>query len=530
VAASRHDFALGELANGRPAAAVRALKQALALDPKRAAAHYDLGLALVDLGRLEEAERAHRDALGLDPTYAVAYQSLGGLLRRRDELGEARRCFESALRLNPALNQSRLNLGNVLEDQGELGAAARCYEDAIARSSAPAGIYMRLGAVLWKLGDSVRALAAFERSVAGTPGSAEALYNLGSAQLELGQFEAAERSAGEVLRLRPAFPEALTLRAAALAASGTIDAAVELLRPSAACPDAGAAPDAGAIPDVSAAPDATATPATSAANRYLGLATRLMSSRLFVPARRCLEAALREDPTQVMAHHLLSALSGATPDRPVEGYVRQLFDTSAATFDRELVSKLGYDIPREMVEAVLEVAGAPQERWEVLDLGCGTGLVGEQIVPYCRRLVGVDLAPNMIERARDRNLYTDLRCADLMDVLALEARKADHFDVVTAADVFIYVGKLDAVVPAIREVLRPGGWFAFSAEAVESTPGVSSSEFRLGMMGRYAHGADYLRRLAAQNEFAVELLRPTRIRFEHRRPVEGWLTVWRAPR
>ena len=578
VAASRHDFALGELANGRPAAAVRALKQALALDPKRAAAHHDLGLALADLGRWEEAERAHRDALGLDPTYAVAYQSLGGLLRRRDELGEARRCFESALRLNPALNQSRLDLGSVLEDQGELGAAARCYEDAIGRSSAPAGIYMQLGAVLWKLGDSARALEAFERSVAGAPGSAEALYNLGSAQLELGQFEAAERSAGEVLRLRPAFPEALTLRAAALAASGAIVAAVDLLRPSAAIPDAGAAPDAratpdagaapdaratpgvGAVPDVratpdagaapdvraipdasaapdvrvtpntSAASDATATPATSAANRYLTLATRLMNSRLFAPARRCLEAALREDPTQVMAHHLLSALSGTNPGHPVEGYVRQLFDVSAATFDRELVSKLGYDVPREMVEAVLEVAGVPQERWEVLDLGCGTGLVGEQIAPYCRRLVGVDLAPNMIERARDRHLYTDFRCADLMDVLALEAGKTVRFDVVTAADVFIYVGKLDAVVPAIRKVLRPGGWFAFSAEAVESTPGVSSSEFRLGMMGRYAHGADYLRRLAAQNGFDVELLRPTRIRFEHRRPVEGWLTVWRASR
>ena len=518
MAASRHDFALGELANGRPAAAVKALKQALALNPRRAAVHHDLGLALADLGRWEEAERAHRDALSLDPACAVAYQSLGDLLRRRGELGEARRCFESALRLNPALSQSRLNLGSVLEDQGELGAAARCYEGAIVRSSAPAGIYMQLGAVLWKLGDSSRALEAFERSVAGAPGSAEALYNLGSAQLELGQFEAAERSAGEVLRLRSAFPEALTLRAAALAASGAIDAAVDLLRPSAAGPDAGAAPD------------ARATPTASASNRYLTLATRLMSSRLFAPARRCLEAALREDPTQVMAHHLLSALSGNTPDRPVESYVRQLFDTSAATFDRELISKLGYDIPREMVGAVLEAAGVPQERWAVLDLGCGTGLVGEQIAPYCRRLVGVDLAPNMIERARDRNLYTDLRCADLMDVRALEAGKTDYFDVVTAADVFIYVGKLDAVVPAIRRVLRPGGWFAFSAEAVESTPGASSSEFRLGMMGRYAHGTDYLRRLAVQNEFDVELLRPTRIRFEHRRPVEGWLTVWRAPR
>jgi predicted TPR repeat methyltransferase/Flp pilus assembly protein TadD len=520
MAARRHDFALGELADGRPAAAVKALKQAVALDRNRASAYHDLGLALKDLGRSEEAERAHRDALRLDSTYAVAHQKLGELLRDRGELEEARRCFESALRLDSALNESRLNLGQLLEDLGELVAAARCYEEAIPRSSAPAGIYMKLGAVVWKLGDSARALEAFEHSVLGAPASAEALYNLGSAQLELGRFEAAERSAQRALSLRPVFSEALTLRAAALAASGAIEAAVDLLRP---LTDQGAS-------SAHAAPGAPVGRNPQAAARYLLLATRLMNSRLFEPARRCLEAALREDPTEVMADHLLSALSGTNPDHPVEGYVRQLFDTSAATFDRDLVSKLGYDIPREMVEAVLGVAGEPEGRWEVLDLGCGTGLVGEQIAPHCRRLVGVDVAPNMIEHARARNVYTDLQCADLTDTLALEEMKNSRFDVVTAADVFIYVGKLDNVIPAIRRVLRPGGWFAFSAESAEHIQDVPPAEYRLGVMGRYAHSAAYLRRLAAVNGFDIELLRPTRIRFEHRRPVEGWLTVWRIPR
>jgi len=68
-----------------------------------------------------------------------------------------------------------------------------------------------------------------------------------------------------------------------------------------------------------------------------------------------------------MARHLLAVLSGANPDRPVEGYVRQLFDASAASFDRELVSKLGYVIPREMVDALRSVEGAPNQPWDVLD-------------------------------------------------------------------------------------------------------------------------------------------------------------------
>ena len=99
---------------------------------------------------------------------------------------------------------------------------------------------------------------------------------------------------------------------------------------------------------------------------------------------------------------------------------------------------------------------------------------------------------------------------------------------VTAADVFIYVGKLDALVPAIRKVLNPGGLFAFSAEALEASGNAASQSYRLGVMGRYAHSAGYLRQLATRNGFHVELLRDIRIRLEHRRPVEGWLTVWRG--
>jgi predicted TPR repeat methyltransferase len=523
------------------------------------AAHRDLGFALTELGRLEEAELAYRDAVQLEPTHAVAHQCLGELLRKRGERDEARLCFETALRLNPALNQSRLGLGQVLEESGEFDLAARCYEEAIGRSPAPAGIYMRLGAVLWKAGDSPQALEAFERAVQGVAASAEAFYNLGCVQLELEQFEAAEGSAQEALRLRPGFAEALLLCAAAVAASGAIAEAAELLGEprgptlgadartntevalfdgsldAGAASGVGAPPSAAVVSDVDVPPNAPAVSDTgvsrnpAGAQRYWLLATRLLNSRLFDPARRCLEAAVHADPTAVMPHHMLSALSGANPDHPIEGYVRQLFDASAATFDRELVSKLGYDIPKQLVSAVLDVMGTPEGRWDVLDVGCGTGLVGAEIARYSRRLVGVDVAPNMIHRARDRGVYTDLQCVDIMAALSSEAVTNNRFHVVTAADVFIYVGKLEEVIPAIRRVLRPGGTFAFSAEAVESIPEATSFECRLGIMGRYAHGADYLRHLAALHEFRIELLRPARIRCEHRRPVEGWLTVWRVP-
>jgi predicted TPR repeat methyltransferase len=498
-----HDIALGDLANGHPAAALAALRRALMLEYRLVCAHDSLGTALENLGRLGEAEAAYREALRLDETYAPAHRNLGELLRRLGRPEEARSCFEAALRLDPALTQCRIALANTLIDLGELQAAASCCREALARSPNGHALHMDLGRILWKAGDSVGALGAFERAVIADPGAAEAHYNLGSVRLELGQFDAAVGSAREAVRLRPGFSEALTLYAAGLAASGAIEEAMELLG------------------------QATGHEVASS-QRWLLLAARLMNSRLFEPARHCLEKALQEKPNDATARHLMAALTGENPESPIEGYVRRLFDASAATFDEDLVRKLGYDVPREMVAVLRAMDAGPEGVWDVLDLGCGTGLVGVEIVSQCRHLVGIDLAPNMIQRCRDREVYTHLHCADLLEGLANEEKRRSRYHVVTAADVFIYVGKLDTVVPAVRRVLHPGGLFAFSAEALESIEADWSHGYRLGVMGRYAHSADYLRRLAMRSGFHVELLRDIRIRFEHRRPVQGWLTVWRA--
>jgi predicted TPR repeat methyltransferase len=445
------EAALGELANGRPAAALTALRRALTLSPDFAAAQETLGVTLEDLQRVGEAEAAYREALRLDPTCTIARQNLGQLLRR---LGR----FEEA---------------------------ASCFREVLARRPQAFALLMEFGATLWKIDDVRGALEAFQRAVAVSPGSAEAHYN---------------QRAGESLRLQPGFTEGLLLNAAALAATGQIDLAVGML-------------------------DRLAGREVSLHERYVLLATRLMSSKLFEPARRCLQEALREEPDEVMARHLLAALSGENPERPTDGYVRRLFDTSAAGFDENLITKLGYGIPQEMAAALLSLEDTPARPWDVLDLGCGTGLVGVELAAHSRRLVGVDLAPNMIAQARKRNSYTDLHCADIMAALAADA---GHYHVVTAGDVFIYVGRLDGVIPEVRRVLKSGGLFAFSAEAAEAMDGAAEEGYRLGIMGRYAHSATYLRQLAARNRFRVEQLQPVRIRFEHRRPVQGWLTIWRA--
>ena len=39
---------------------------------------------------------------------------------------------------------------------------------------------------------------------------------------------------------------------------------------------------------------------------------------------------------------------------------------------------------------------------DVLEVGCGTGLILKRVAPVARRAVGLDISPNMLERARER--------------------------------------------------------------------------------------------------------------------------------
>jgi predicted TPR repeat methyltransferase len=474
-----------------------------ALDATSAGRFNDLGTTFLAMGRFEDAQRAFRRALQIDAGHIFAHYNLGELLRRGGQRDEARRHFERALQLNPHLSPAHAGLGDTLLAQGDFQAAASCYREAIALAPiADAANYAGLGIALRELNDNVGSLAAFERAVEIDPRTGAAHFNLGSARLEFGRFDDAAVSLREALRLNPAFALGHTTFGMALAAAGDISAGILSLRRG-------------------------ATPETTDAQLFAMLATKLRSLGRHTAALECYQRVLDLEPNNLSARHFIQALSGVTPDGVSKDYVRQLSDAHAESFDRNLISELHYDVPRELAIEMLAVdaRGPP---WDILDLGCGTGLVGAALAPHARKLVGADLSPKMIERAQARNCYARLECSDLLTALGRDPPLS--YDVITAADVFVYVGGLDGVVAAARRALRVRGLFGFSTEAAEdavTVPGASLSEgYVLCTSGRYAHAESYLRDLAVRNGYEIKLLRKTRIRFEHRQPILGWLAIW----
>lgn len=62
------------------------------------------------------------------------------------------------------------------------------------------------------------------------------------------------------------------------------------------------------------------------------------------------------------------------------------------------------------------------ESLDILDLGCGTGLVGSWFRDYARKLVGVDISPTMLDMATKKGCYHELR-RGVSDILFLSCHK-----------------------------------------------------------------------------------------------------------
>ncbi len=210
----------------------------------------------------------------------------------------------------------------------------------------------------------------------------------------------------------------------------------------------------------------------------------------------------------------LARLGGHEPETAMSpGYIRNLFDQYAARFDLELAVALSYRGP-ELLRAAIETVAGERKFECALDLGCGTGLMGEAIKERVKKLAGVDLSPAMIEAARRKNIYDRLEAAELREFLD---RQAENFDLVLAADVFVYLSDLTQVLSSISRVAT--GLIAFTVET-HAGEGVILRDTL-----RYAHGETHLRVAAQKSSLKILLLEQVSTRTEKAKPVEGLLAV-----
>ena len=91
---------------------------------------------------------------------------------------------------------------------------------------------------------------------------------------------------------------------------------------------------------------------------------------------------------------------------------KPLYDEWAQSYENDLVNKLGYSAHRIAAEALTN--SVEDRNATIMDIGCGTGLVGLELARHGFSTVdGLDISPEMISHARTKSIYRDLLIGDM---------------------------------------------------------------------------------------------------------------------
>lgn len=228
---------------------------------------------------------------------------------------------------------------------------------------------------------------------------------------------------------------------------------------------------------------------------------------------------LKHQPDNTSWQYYRELALGHTPSTQPTQLVSAMFDGMASSFDMHLVRGLRYQLPRQVAAQLLE--WHPDRAFNLLDLGCGTGLLGVFLGPINGAMVGVDASAKMMEEAARHGVYNRFHHVNLLD--ALQSTPDNLYQVVAALDVFIYVGALEQPVQDIHRVLVPGGRLVFSCERAAEDEG----DMVLRTSGRYAHKQSHIEALCHAAGFTQLDVQAIEVRLEGGKPVNGFLVVAR---
>ncbi len=427
-------------------------------------------------------------AAALAPASADIWLDLGGALNAINEPREARLAFERSLALDPSPSRGWLALALVANGLGDRDGAEGAFAQALDREPTLGDAAFGLALVAFDARRYDDAAARFRRAVELGAGGAFALVGLGQSLFFLGDFSAA----AEPL-------------AAAVAANATDPSLVERAALARYLAAIGAGVEEAERLYVASGGGQSLQKTARAAFRILSAYGRRNDALALAAARLADDA----DPEQ---RYLSAAVAGQAFTRAPDDYLVAHFDAFAEVFDAQLVSVLGYRAPDDLMDMV-DATGRGSSR--ALDLGCGTGLAGARLRLGRERLVGVDLAPRMLDKARERGCYDALAQAEMVAFLHTTE---ERFDLVLAADALVYLGELAPLFAAAARATSAGAMLAFNIETT------SEAAYRVQPSGRFAHDLAELPRIAAP-WFRILATRTTELRSEASRKIEGALVV-----
>ena len=149
--------------------------------------------------------------------------------------------------------------------------------------------------------------------------------------------------------------------------------------------------------------------------------------------------------------------------------IQEYYDRWAVAYDRD-VSNEEYTGPKYIADLLetlksdkgLKTIDASDRNIEVLDAGCGTGLVGTVLKQKgYQKIDGFDLSKRMVEKAKSTGAYNDLESG--IDLTKKnEPYEDDRYDATVCCGVFTLGHVPPTALSELIRVTKPGGWVVVS--------------------------------------------------------------------
>ncbi len=484
--------------------AQKSFRQIIAIKPDDLKANYMLGVLLAEQGNTDEATGFLEKAIGLDQSYPDSYLVLARICLAKNEYQQAMDYCKKAVELDPDFEDAwqllcglsshlreyatayisckkamsfspqsfsvQFNFGNSLFVQKKYDEAAKHYKIAVDLDSNPIEAWQALVHSLYnckKLEDAQKyAVAALKRFPSDL-----FLHNLLSGIfIDTGFFDQAEQQLKKALALGNGNADLFIVLGNLHQRKHEHDKAIEVYQKA-----------------------LTLSPNT--AQIYFNIGCSYLELENYQYAQEYLRKTVELNQGIPEAKHLLAVAEGKNPeDRADNEHLTYLFDDYAERYD-ESQKMLQYSVPRLISNTIKStiVRFGNSNKLDILDLGCGTGLCAPYIQDICNSLTGVDLSPEMTRAAEKLNIYNELIVGDMNEFMS---SKYSYFDIIFAADVFVYIGKLTTEFESAWAALKDNGFFIFSVQVNDDV-----DDFELTKRGRYNHARAYISSLTKQYGF-----------------------------
>jgi predicted TPR repeat methyltransferase len=425
-------------------------------------------------GQIGEAARLYHDVLRSNPRHFEALYALGMIYFQGHQFDRAQYLIGEALKLDPLFVDGLCVRGVVLVKLKRYEEAITCFERALAMKPDFVEALSNLGTALLEMGRREEGLAELERALAIDPTHAISWNNRGNVLLALKRYDEALESYDRAIAIFPEFPDARQNRWYAL---GEINRGGPRF-----------------------------------AEILCAQAEDFLRREQWKEAMECYDEAIAIQPDIPGA--------AANRQRAYREMHRILFDAHAPQFEESLLKVLNYRGHIALRELAERAWTGAKSGLRILDLGCGTGLAGDQFKDWAAggRLDGVDFSLGMLGVARKRGIYSNLIQGDLEEVLA---QPGETYDLIICSDTLIYIGDLATVFARGQARLQAGGFFLLNVESKDGEGWEQTPKRRI------RHSEAYLREQAAAAGLAFAAMTECIIRHEVGEPVAGFAVALR---